>query len=211
MTFGLSRRRRLCMIVHGPFPPDPRVSRAVGVAIAEGWDVDVLATRQAGQPAVERLDGARVIRLPIAHRWGGGALHAVREYLGFTLLATLRAARLARGRYDVVHVNNPPDFLVLAAVVPKLRGASVIFDVHDLAPDMFAMRFGGRRGSRLADRLLRLVERSAARFADAVVTVHDPYRRELVARGIPAEKIVVVMNSLDERRLPSSRREQSGT
>ena len=34
------------MIVHGPFPPDPRVARAVAVAVDRGWEVDVLATRQ---------------------------------------------------------------------------------------------------------------------------------------------------------------------
>jgi glycosyltransferase involved in cell wall biosynthesis len=187
------------------------VSRAVAVAVAEGWDVDVVATRQSGQPAVERRDGARIIRLPIAHRWGGGALEVAREYLGFTTLASLRVARLAvRQRYDVVHVNNPPDFLVVAAVVPKLLGAKVIFDIHDLSPDMFAMRFGGRHGSRLADQLLRLLERTAAMFADAVVTVHEPYRRELVTRGVPQDKIGVVMNSVDERLLAPSGGAQGG-
>ncbi len=194
------------MLVHGPFPPDPRVSRAVGVALAGGWDVDVLATRQPGQSPVERFDGARVIRLPIAHRWGAGALHTVREYLGFTMLATMRMARLAaQQRYSVVQVNNPPDFLALAAVVPKLLGAKVIFDVHDLSPDMFAMRFGSRRGARLSNRILRLVERTATRYADFVLTVHEPYRRELATRGVPPEKITVVMNSVDERLLPSAR------
>jgi glycosyltransferase involved in cell wall biosynthesis len=199
----MNRGHKLCMIVHGPFPPDPRVSRAVGVAVAHGWDVDVLATGQPGQPSLEHFDGARVIRLPIAHHWGAGALHTVREYLGFTTLATVRLARLgAERRYDVVHVNNPPDFLVFAAIVPKLLGAKVLFDVHDLSSDMFAMRFGGRPGFRIADQLLRLLERWSARVADAVITVHEPYRRELAARGVPLEKITVVMNSVDERLLP---------
>jgi glycosyltransferase involved in cell wall biosynthesis len=40
-------------------------------------------------------------------------------------------------------------------------------------------------------------------FADAVVTVHEPYRREMVARGIPGAKVSLVMNSLDEDLLPS--------
>jgi glycosyltransferase involved in cell wall biosynthesis len=34
------------------------------------------------------------------------------------------------------------------------------------------------------------------------VTVHDPYLRQLLARGAPAEKAAVVMNSIDERLLP---------
>ena len=194
------------MIVHGPFPPDSRVARAVRVAIDERWEVDVLATRQPGQLETEVVDGARVTRLPIQHRWGGSTFAVAREYLGFTALASLRAAQLAgRHRYAVVHVHNPPDFLIAAALVPKLLGASVIFDVHDFAPDMFAMRLGRKRGAGLADRVLRLLERAAAALADDVLTVHEPYRQELATRGVPVEKITVVMNSVDERLLPPPR------
>ena len=70
----------------------------------------------------------------------------------------------ARRRFDVVHLHNPPDFLIVAALVPKLLGARVIFDVHDLSPEMFAMRFGDRAGARLADRVLRRVELGQLRF-----------------------------------------------
>jgi len=35
-----------------------------------------------------------------------------------------------------------------------------------------------------------------------VVTVHEPYRSELVHRGVPAGKTSVVMNTVDERLLP---------
>jgi glycosyltransferase involved in cell wall biosynthesis len=109
---------------------------------------------------------------------------------------------MLRRRYDLIHVNNPPDFLFLAAIVPKLLGAKVIFDVHDLAPDMFAMRFGRRRGAGVADRALRLVERAATGFADAVLTVHEPYRRELESRGVARDKLTVIMNTVDERLVP---------
>jgi glycosyltransferase involved in cell wall biosynthesis len=39
-------------------------------------------------------------------------------------------------------------------------------------------------------------------FADAVVTVHEPYRREMIARGTRETKVSLVMNSLDEELLP---------
>lgn len=201
----VTRPRRLCVIVHGPYPNDSRVFRAVTVALEAGWEVDVLATRQPGELPREIVGGARVTRLPIAHRWGGGALHSAVEYIGFALLATAHAARLAvRRRYGAVHVNNPPDFLIVAAAVPGFLGAEVIFDIHDLSPDMFEMRFGGRRGARLGDRILRRIETMATRFADLILTVHEPYRRELAARGVPREKILVVMNTVDERHLPSA-------
>src|SRR5207248_6459829 len=60
-TNGPSPRSRLLMIVHGPYPVgEPRVAREVAVALAEGFDVDVLATRRSGEPARELEHGAEV-------------------------------------------------------------------------------------------------------------------------------------------------------
>jgi glycosyltransferase involved in cell wall biosynthesis len=191
------------MLVHGPYPLDPRVVREARVALDEGYDVDVVATRQLGEPPEENVDGVRVVRLPVAHMMGGGVARLLSEYVGFSLLACARLAGLTRKRrYAVVHVHNPPDFLIAAALIPRLLGSRVIFDVHDLSPDMFKMRFDGYRGAGIADRALRALERWATTIADSVITVHDAYARELVSRGVPAEKVTVVMNSVDERTLP---------
>jgi glycosyltransferase involved in cell wall biosynthesis len=199
------------MVLHGAYPVDPRVAREARVALEHGFEVDVIAMRDRGQPRRETVDGSRVVRLPIAHRRGVGPIVILLEYAGFTLLASLRLAWLfLRRRYDVVQVHNPPDFLILAAVVPKLLGARIVLDVHDFSSDMFEMRLGQRRGAAAAQRILRAIERGAARLADAVLTVHEPYRRELVRRGVPARKVTVVMNSLDETLLPARRAVANG-
>jgi glycosyltransferase involved in cell wall biosynthesis len=172
------------------------------VAVAEGFDVDVIATTDEGESRFETHEGASIFRIPVSHERGRGLGGVIREYLGFTLLAALLVAkRSLRRRYDVVHVNNPPDFLIVTALVPRLLGARIIFDIHDLAGDMFDMRFGERPGAVLAERALRGVERLAAAMADVVLTVHEPYRRELVARGVRGDKLAVVMNSIDENLL----------
>jgi glycosyltransferase involved in cell wall biosynthesis len=173
------------------------------VALEEGYKVDVVATRQPGESPREDVEGVRVIRLPVAHTMGGGAARLLPEYVGFLFLAFARLARLAwKRRYAIVHVHNPPDFLIAAALIPRRLGSRVILDIHDLSPDMFNMRFDGRRGAHAADRVLRGIERWATGFADEVITVHDAYARELVSRGVPAEKLTVVMNSVDEQSLP---------
>jgi glycosyltransferase involved in cell wall biosynthesis len=193
----------LCMVLHKGYPPDPRVARAIRVARNEGFDVDLVAMRRPGEPPFEVVEGARIFRLPLSHRHGASFAESVREYVGFATLASFQVARLfLRRRYEVIHVHNPPDFLIVAALLPKLFGSRVIFDIHDLAPDMFAMRFADRHGAVLADRLLMLVERAATAVADSVITVHEPYRRELIKRRVPEEKTIVVMNSVDEEILP---------
>jgi glycosyltransferase involved in cell wall biosynthesis len=198
--------------VHGPYPiGEPRVARQTSVAIDSGFDVDIVAMRRDGEQRVEIVEGARVFRLPLAHKRGTGFRRALWEYLSFTVLATFKVGQLSLRRpYAVVHVNNPPDFLVIAALAPKLRRARVILDIHDLSSDIFAMRFGSRLAARLAERILLAIERAAAGLSDSVLTVHEAYRRELIAHGIPAEKVSVVMNTLDERLLPVTRPEAAG-
>jgi glycosyltransferase involved in cell wall biosynthesis len=195
------------MVVHGPYPVgEPRVARQVRVAVERGFEVDVLATRRPGEEARVSVGGAYVLRLPVVHRRGGRPVAVICEYLGFTILATaVIAGKMLGRRYDVVQVHNPPDFLVAAAILPKMMGARVILDIHDLAPEMVKMRFGDRCGAAQAAAMLRVIERKASSLADTVITVHEPYRRELVARGIDEEKLAVVMNAFDERLLPSRR------
>jgi glycosyltransferase involved in cell wall biosynthesis len=197
--------RAICMLVHGPFPGgEPRVARQARAAAAAGYEVDVISMRRPGEPRDESHDGIRIHRLPLEHERGVGFREIVREYLGFTLLAAAALWRLARRRrYQVIHVHNPPDFLLLAALPAKLAFRSrLVFDVHDLAPDMFAERFGSGGVARLANRVLSGMERFALRLADAVITVHEPYARELRARG--ARSVTVVMNSVDPHLLPTA-------
>src|SRR5690348_339309 len=193
------------MVVHGPYPigQPPRVVREVAAARNVGYEVEVIATRRPGEKRVEIIDGIRVHRLPVSHRRGLGAASMAVEYVAFTVLATLALARRSvRRRFAVVQVHNPPDFLLFAALVTRLRRSRIVLDIHDLAPDMFAMRFGEGRLARLAVTALRTIERIACGLADAVVTVHEPYKRELASRGVASEKIVVVMNSIDDNSLP---------
>jgi glycosyltransferase involved in cell wall biosynthesis len=189
------------MLLHDYYPEEVRVGAEARAAIAAGFEVDVLALRRDDQLSEEWLEGVRVIRLPVGHRRGAPKLALLREYLSFTALATVRAAARSLSRpFDIVQVHNPPDFLVVASLVPRLLGAKVVFDIHDLSPDMFMMRFDNPAGG-ILDRALTLVERFAAYASDAVLTVHEPYRQELARHGVPVEKVSVVLNSLDENLL----------
>ena len=192
------------MVVHGPYPVgEPRVVREAAAAVAAGFEVDVVAMRSPGEATFEEVHSVRVHRLQDLRSSRSRPIELGREYLGFSLLAAGRVARLHRERrFGVVQIHNPPDFLMAAAVVPRLRGARVVFDIHDLSPELFLSRLARRRGASTIARVLRWVESAAVSMSDAVVTVHEPYRAELLARGVPARKIVVVLNTLDDRLLP---------
>jgi glycosyltransferase involved in cell wall biosynthesis len=196
------------MVVHSHYPVrEPRAEREAQAAVEAGYAVDVICLRMPNEPSVERVDEIGIRRLPVRHLRGAGVARALFEYVGFATHATLAVLRIHRRKpIDVVYVHAPPDFLIATALIPRLLGSRVVLDIHDLSPHMFNARFGASRLGRQAERALRLVQRTACALAHRVITVHDPYRAELIAHGVPAGKISVVMNSPSAETLDLARR-----
>jgi glycosyltransferase involved in cell wall biosynthesis len=195
------------MVVHSHFSPgEVRGERHARAAIEAGYDVHVICLGSRKEPIAETIDDIGVLRLPIAHARGARGLRIFYEYMAFALLATIEVLKLHRRiPIDVVYVHSPPDFLAVAAIIPRLLNKGVIIDIHDLSTDMFEVRFGDRGIARLAERVLQHVELAACGIADQVVTVHGQYRDELVAHGVDGTKITVVMNAPDETMLEGAR------
>jgi len=195
-------RRRHCMVVHAYYPlGETRVERQALALLSQGTEVDVICLRASGQPATETVDGVQVYRMPVrrSKHKGSGIIAQLFEYLAFFVLAFIRLSSLhAKRRYSVVQVHNLPDFLVFAALFPKLTGAKVILDLHDLMPEFYAERFQRSMDS-LPVRLIRWQERLSCRFADRIITVTELWRQSLIERGQPADKVMVVMNVADDR------------
>src|SRR5262249_39021480 len=140
---------------------------------------------------VEIVDGVEVERFWLPpEREGAAAL--VLEYLVANVQLHARALRaLVRGS-RVLHLHNPPDTLFPAAFVARAFGREVVFDLHDLAPELFAEKFGGLPA---VERVLRAFERWTARAASVVLATNESYRELAIERdGVKAERVVVVRN-----------------
>lgn len=188
-----------CMVVHAYYPlGETRVERQAKALIKSGFAVDVICLRAAGEAACETIDGINIIRLPVQRHKGHGLVVQLLEYLTFFTLACARLIWLhRRRRYRVVQVHNLPDFLVFATWWPKITGARVILDLHDLMPEFYAGRFQRSLNSPPV-RLVLWQERLSCRFADHVITVSEHWRQTLIKRGVPANKCSVVMNVADD-------------
>lgn len=192
--------RRHCMVVHNSYPMrEPRVEREAKTLASHGYEVDVICLQEGDEPRVDREHGVRIYRLPVKRHKGRGAAVQLLEYLAFFTLAFGKLAALHRTRrYAVVQIHNLPDFLVFAGLIPKLTGARVILDIHDVMPEFYASRFNRTMAS-WPVRLIRWQEQLSCRFADHVITVSDLWQTTLINRGLPAQKISVVMNVADDR------------
>ena len=192
--------KRHCMVVHAYYPVgETRVQREALALIAAGYEVDVLCLRDVGERPVDAEEGVNIYRLPMKRYKGYGLLLQLLEYLAFFMLAFFKLLSLyPRRRYGTVQVHNLPDFLIFCALYPKLRGAKLILDLHDLMPEFFAAKSEGNMNS-LSVRVVTWQEQLSCRFADHVITVTDIWKETLIQRGVPAHKISVVMNVADGR------------
>lgn len=193
--------RALIVSENAPVPADRRVWNEARALAGAGWDVTVVAASDpaSGAPAGEVIDGIRVHRYPLVPAAGGLAGYG-REYAQalWRIRRTVRA--LARcERFDVVHACNPPDFLLLAARSLRRSGTRMVFDHHDLVPELFATKFPGRLAG--LRRVAVALERVAFASADVVISTNESYRAIATGRGRRRpEDVFVVRNGPDTRR-----------
>ena len=151
--------------------------------VRAGYGVTVIcpAGRDRDTAPFESIDGIAIHRFPVREA-GGGPLGYLREY-GSALWRIRRLARsLARERtFAVVQLCNPPDILTWAIGRLRRQGTRVVFDQHDLVPELFEARFGQSRG--LLHRATRVAERWTYRRADVVISPNESYRRIAIERG----------------------------
>jgi len=189
-----------CVIIveNLPVPFDRRVWQEAQALRDNGWTVSVICPANAQYPKrYEFLDGIAIYRHPLP----------LEAYSRFAFLfeyasALFHEARLllkvafTRG-FDVVQVCNPPDILFLNTLPYKLFGKRLVFDHHDLCPELFAAKFA--RGG-FFHRLLFAAERLTMKCADLVISANESYRQVAIERGGKQPEDVVTVYSVPDRK-----------
>jgi colanic acid biosynthesis glycosyl transferase WcaI len=143
----------------------------------------------AWRPYREQRDGIPVLRLPL---WIGRASAAERYRQELTFMAAQSLATPFLGRPDVI-VSASPSFPALAPAIANVRARGIpwVLWLHDLLPD-------GATATGLLDeggtviRLARSLERAAYRAADRLVVLSRAFTENLIAKGVPEQKIELI-------------------
>src|SRR5262249_38798996 len=184
------RPKRVAMVSHSVYTSDNRVRRYAESLAARGDLVDVFALRQERDASnQETIEGVRVFR--IQSRAAKRERSKLAYHSPLLRFLTVASARLSRRHlqqpYDFVHVHNIPAFLVFAAWYPKLTGAPVLLDSHDIVRDFFASQLRVTSAGTTRSLLMR-INPVFAGFADRVIIAHhlwldiDARRRRLHRR-----------------------------
>lgn len=188
---------RICMVAYTHYPTDSRVRREAEALVERGDTVDFICLGSEKDRKSELYNGVELIKIYINRYRGSNTVMYMASYLQFFLVATLKLVRLQlRNRYQIIQIHTMPDFMVFVAIIPKLLGAKVLLDVHDLMPELYQSKFGFADKHPLI-RFITWIERISVKFADRALAVHKTHLEALCGHGNPFEKFTIVLNLPD--------------
>ena len=164
---------------------------------ALGWETfHVTGSKQnSGDMREETVDGLHFYRTPSA----AGALArlpVLNQKQVIDGLVRRLSEIIPQIKPDVLHAHSPSLNAIAALRAGKKFGIPVVYEVRAFWEDA-AVDHGTSTEGGLRYRLTRALETHALRQADAVTTICEGLRRDIVARGIPADKITVIPNAVD--------------
>ncbi len=140
----------------------------------------------------EQIDGVQVTRVPLYPSHDQGAIGRVFNYLSFAVTSLFYGLFCAK-RPDVIFAYHPPLTVGIAAVLIRLfRRVPVVYDIQDMWPD--TLRATGMFSNEKALKVVSRVCDWVYRRVDKLVVLSPGFKRLLVERGVPAEKIEIIYN-----------------
>jgi len=116
----------------------------------------------------------------------------------YYMLAGLAALRVKRP--DIVIAETDPPLLgALGAMLKRRWNCRLVYNVRDLYPDIAIAN--GALKNRVLLGLLERANRISYRDADCVIVLGEDMRQRLLAKGVPPEKIALVPDWVDCRKI----------
>jgi len=188
------------------YPPEPALllQELAQTLLARGHDVTVL-TGFPNYPSGmlypgyhvrlrqrEVLAGVPVVRVPLYPEHSRSGAGRMLNYVSFALSSALLGPWLLK-RPDVIFVYHPPLTIGLpATLLSRLWRVPFVYQIQDMWPETLHAT-----GMLRNERLLNLVS-SFAQFvyarASRIFVISPGFRRNLLDKGVPAEKVYVISN-----------------
>jgi glycosyltransferase involved in cell wall biosynthesis/peptidoglycan/xylan/chitin deacetylase (PgdA/CDA1 family) len=193
------KKKRACMLYYMKFKGSAILYREAKALREKGFDVDIICLRESKDEKVyQSYDGLNLFLIQSRPASEQKTTLYFMRLLFFCLKSFFILSYFGlKKRYDIVHVTSPPDIIIFSALVPKLLGAGVILDIHDIGPELYMRKLGVAEKNTIIG-ILKYLERVSSRFADHVITVTDIWRDKLLKRVNHGIKCTTIINVPDE-------------
>lgn len=197
---------KICMLAYSFYESDNRIMRYAEALVGRGDHVDVLALRSNNSATYENINGVNVYRIQRREINERAKISYLSRTMKFFILSCwILTRKHLKESYDLIHVHSIPDFEVFAALIPKLLGAKVILDVHDIVPEFYASKFGVSKESAVF-KALKIVERWSTTFANHVIIANHLWEKVITERSVKQSKCTTILNYPDSSMFNSALR-----
>jgi PEP-CTERM/exosortase A-associated glycosyltransferase len=148
----------------------------------------------------EESDGLHFFRTRVAS--GGWRSLPVLDPLSVIASTQKRVAEVvARVRPDVVHAHSPCLNGIAALRAARAHGVPLVYEVRAFWEDA-AVDHGTTTEGSVRYRVSRQLETWLLKRADAVTTICEGLRDDILGRGLPSSRITVIPNAVDTEQFP---------
>ena len=199
----MAKNKKILMLVENiSVPLDSRVWPEAKALRDAGFQVSVICPKGVGrdEESFICLEDISIYRYQLP-AIGNKYIAYLGEY-GFSFVITflLSLKVLFRRGFDIIHAANPPDMFFLIGLFYRFLGKKYIFDQHDLAPEMFRVKFNGRM--KLLYKLQLFLETRSYRTSYLVITSNLSQKKRAIEHGgCHAGKVFVVRNGPNSKQM----------
>ena len=145
------------------------------------------------------FDGKMVVHRFSLMPEGKNSLIRAFRYFVQNLKQFIKAVFTKDGRScDVMLIaSTPPTQGAMAAIVKLFTKKPFVYNLQDIFPDSLIGAGMTHKGS-LLWKFGRIVENFTYKHADKIIVISEGFKRNIMAKGVPEEKIVVVYNWVDQ-------------
>ena len=104
--------------------------------------------------------------------------------------------------------STPPIKGAMVALAKKFRKIKFVYNLHDIFPDSLVGSGLAKKGGFLW-KIGRMIENFTYRNADKIIVISEDFKRNIMDKGVPEDKIVVVYNWVDTERIKPVMKEEN--
>ncbi|MDD7303682.1 MAG: glycosyltransferase family 4 protein [Prevotellaceae bacterium] len=110
---------------------------------------------------------------------------------------------------DVIFTNStPPIQGAVSAIIKKYKKIPLVYNLQDIFPDSLVNNGLAKKGGVLW-KIGRVIENFTYKHADKIIVISEDFKKNIMAKGVPEEKIVVVYNWVDQHAVVDIPRDQN--
>ena len=110
---------------------------------------------------------------------------------------------------DLIYLaSTPPIQGALGAILKRIKKIPFVYNLQDIFPDSLVGTGLVKKGG-LIWKIGRMIEDFTYKHADKIIVISEDFKRNIMAKGVPEEKIVVVYNWVDQNAVKNIERKDN--